>query len=64
MSGVFAVPEAEGMPEAGGVPQGGMPHAAGLAEPGRAGGRDHALLVPVGLLAEVTHRCPLACPYC
>ncbi len=74
MSGVFAIPDADGMPEAGGTPQGGMPHApglaepglvdAGLAEPGRGGRRDHALLVPIGLLAEVTHRCPLACPYC
>lgn len=52
------------MPEAGGVPQGGLPHAAGLVEPARDRVRDHALLVPIGLLAEVTHRCPLACPYC
>ena len=23
-----------------------------------------ALLLPIGLLAELTHRCPLRCPYC
>ena len=23
-----------------------------------------ALAPPLGLLAELTHRCPLACPYC
>ena len=23
-----------------------------------------ALPAPLGLLAELTHRCPLACPYC
>ena len=23
-----------------------------------------ALAAPLGLLAELTHRCPLACPYC
>ena len=25
---------------------------------------DQALTVPLGLLAELTHRCPLGCPYC
>lgn len=23
-----------------------------------------AVAAPVGILAELTHRCPLACPYC
>ncbi len=65
MSGLLGIPEVDAMPEAGGPPQGGgLPHALGLAQPARAAPRDHALLVPIGLLAEVTHRCPLACPYC
>ncbi len=70
MSGILAVPETDGLPEAGAPPQGGL---TGVATPGLAAvpvatapapSRDHALLVPVGLLAELTHRCPLACPYC
>jgi pyrroloquinoline quinone biosynthesis protein E len=28
------------------------------------GGVDAALPAPLGLLAELTHRCPLGCPYC
>src|SRR3984893_7606513 len=28
------------------------------------GGADPALPRPIGLLAELTHRCPLGCPYC
>jgi pyrroloquinoline quinone biosynthesis protein E len=27
-------------------------------------GADKALTAPLGLLAELTHRCPLGCPYC
>src|SRR5262245_14400985 len=27
-------------------------------------GPDPALPAPLGLLAELTHRCPLGCPYC
>ena len=68
MSDTFAIPDASALPEAGGVPQRGAPTGAGmragLAGTGGAARRDHALLVPIGLLAEVTHRCPLACPYC
>ena len=26
--------------------------------------RDAGIPAPLGLLAELTHRCPLACPYC
>mgnify|MGYP003345065998 CR=1 FL=1 len=28
------------------------------------GGQTKALHKPLGLLAELTHRCPLGCPYC
>jgi PqqA peptide cyclase len=28
------------------------------------GGEEPALYRPIGLLAELTHRCPLGCPYC
>lgn len=31
---------------------------------GEAGSTDDRLAPPLGLLAELTHRCPLACPYC
>ena len=31
---------------------------------GRDGAAERAALSPLGLLAELTHRCPLGCPYC
>jgi PqqA peptide cyclase len=41
-----------------------MEQASAIAESGGAGPGTAPIKAPIGLLAELTHRCPLQCPYC